>query len=278
MVKRYNPDTPLRSRLSGLLLFFMPIPLLPAAMIALAQGKVIVMTASLIGLGLVFLAAVLTRKGILLDQESRMRKLQRRRGKLHYRLLSGMILATATALIAWFCTRNGLIVSLAYGLVALLGYYLYYGLDETRSSPDFSAIGVTAEEVIEAIDKAEQKLEDIELARKQMTDISLKRRLKTVIHDTRKILDIIEDDPRDLRRARKFLTVYLEGMRKVTKGYAALHNDNPQQELKDNFSNVLTTIESVVSEQQTKLLENDAMELDVQIEVLELQLKKEGVL
>ncbi len=278
MAKRYNPDTPLRSRYRGILLFILPLPLLPAAIIALAQGHLVTMAISLVGFGLMILAAILTRKGILLDEQSRLRKLHRRRGKIHYRLLSAVILALATTLVSWLSANNGLIVSIVYGLVALLAYYLYYGLDETRSAPDFSAIGVTAEEVIEAIDDAERKLEEIESARIRISDLGLKRRLKAIITETHKILDIIEDDPKDLRRARKFLKVYLEGMRRVTTGYAAMRKDHPQPELEQNFKNVLTTIEKIVTEQQTKLLENDAMELDVQIEVLELQLKKEGVL
>jgi 5-bromo-4-chloroindolyl phosphate hydrolysis protein len=253
-------------------------PLLPAAIIALAQGHVFTMLVSLSGFGLMILAAILTRKGILLDEESKSRKLQRRRGKIHYRLLSAIILALATALVSWFSTGNGLIESVVYGLVTLIAYYLYYGLDETRSAADFSAIGVTAEEVITAIEDAEEKLVEIETARSKISDPGLKRRLKTIIQETHKILQIIEDDPKDLRRARKFLKVYLEGMRRVTRGYAAMHKDNPQPELEQNFKNVLTTIEKIVTEQQTKLLENDVLELDVQIEVLELQLKKEGVL
>jgi 5-bromo-4-chloroindolyl phosphate hydrolysis protein len=278
MVKRYNPSAPLRSRYRGILLFLLPTPLLPAAIIALAQGHVFTMAVNLSGFGLMILAAIFTRKGILLDEKAKSRKLQRRRGKIHYRLLSAFILAAATALVSWFATGNGLIVSVVYGMVTLVAYYLYYGLDETRSTANFSAVGVTAEEVITAIDEAEAKLVEIETARSKIPDPELKRRLKTIIKETHKILQIIEDDPKDLRRARKFLKVYLEGMRRVTIGYAAMHRDTPQPELEQNFKNVLTTIEKIVTEQQTKLLENDVMELDVQIEVLELQLKKEGVL
>jgi len=40
---------------------------------------------------------------------------------------------------------------------------------------------------------------------------------------------------------------------------------------------VLVTIEQVFGEQQQKLLENDVLDLDVQIEVLKTQLEREGV-
>ena len=48
--------------------------------------------------------------------------------------------------------------------------------------------------------------------------------------------------------------------------------------MEDNFRNVLVTIEDVFGEQYKKLLENDVLDLDVQIEVLTTQLKREGVL
>ena len=48
-------------------------------------------------------------------------------------------------------------------------------------------------------------------------------------------------------------------------------------ELEDNFRRVLDTIDSVVTEQKQKLAENNEMDLDVQMEVLQLQLEKEGV-
>lgn len=88
---------------------------------------------------------------------------------------------------------------------------------------------------------------------------------------------MLEQDPRDLRRARKFLNVYLDGARQVTQGYAKTHGRMTTPELEDSFRRVLTTIEEVFAEQQQKLLEADVTDLDVQIEVLTTQLKREGV-
>ena len=50
-----------------------------------------------------------------------------------------------------------------------------------------------------------------------------------------------------------------------------------EAELEDNFRRVLGTIETVIDEQKQKLAENNVNDLDVQIEVLQLQLEKEGV-
>jgi len=78
-------------------------------------------------------------------------------------------------------------------------------------------------------------------------------------------------------RARKFLKVYLDGAQQVTEGYARMHATDNTEQLEDNFRRVLTTIETVIADQQQKLKENNVSELDVQIEVLQMQLENEGV-
>ena len=65
---------------------------------------------------------------------------------------------------------------------------------------------------------------------------------------------------------------------RVTEGYAHAHRSGHTGELEENFRNVLQTIEGVFDEQHQKLLEHDKLDLDVQIEVLSTQLKKEGVI
>ncbi len=89
---------------------------------------------------------------------------------------------------------------------------------------------------------------------------------------------MLEEDPRDLRRARKFLNVYLDGVQRVVEGYARTHQRAASPDLDANFRRVLTSIEEVFQEQRQKLLESDIMDLDVQIEVLTSQLKREGLL
>ncbi len=62
--------------------------------------------------------------------------------------------------------------------------------------------------------------------------------------------------------------MYLDGARSVTEGYAKTHKKGASEELEANFRNVLVTIEDVFAEQQAKLLQNNELDLDVQIEVL----------
>jgi len=75
----------------------------------------------------------------------------------------------------------------------------------------------------------------------------------------------------------QFLKVYLDGAKQVTEGYAKAHRHDANPVLEDNFRRVLTTIETVIADQQEKLRENNVSDLDVNIEVLQMQLEKEGV-
>jgi 5-bromo-4-chloroindolyl phosphate hydrolysis protein len=181
--------------------------------------------------------------------------------------------------VAWLGSgaRYTLFESVLYGAAALLGCYLYYDFDPARKDPEIAAVGITTEELIELLDEAEGRLERIEQSSRKIKNVEFKDRLRRIVKDARGILDTIESDPVDARRARKFLKVYLDGAQQVTEGYARTHTEGEDHALEDNFRRVLTTIETVIAEQQTKLKENNLSDLDVNIEVLQMQLEKEGV-
>ncbi|NNC63438.1 MAG: 5-bromo-4-chloroindolyl phosphate hydrolase, partial [Gammaproteobacteria bacterium] len=138
--------------------------------------------------------------------------------------------------------------------------------------------GYSTEEIVAALSEAEDKIRSIEGAARDIRNPELTRRLKSISQRARRILGVMEEDPADIRRARRFLNVYLDGARRVTEGYARTHRAGQASELEDNFRNVLNTIDGVFKEQHQKLLEHDKLDLDVQIDVLSQQLKKQGVI
>ena len=208
-----------------------------------------------------------------------MRRFKRRASTVPYRLYGSVALAAGMFLVAWkgIPLSHGPIDSFLYGLAVVLGSYLYYGFDPARNDPQVAAVGITTEELIELLDEADGRINAIETAGKDIRNAEFRDRLRRIASEARVILDTIEEDPTDARRARKFLKVYLDGAQQVTTGYARAHKNDDSPALEDNFRRVLTTIETVISEQQAKLRENNASDLDVQIEVLQMQLEKEGV-
>ena len=261
----------------GLLLFLLPLPLIPALMISLAKGNLTKTLVHLTALALFMTGAVLLRRGLTRDIESEYRRVITTPG-VPLKTLGGAAVALATFVCGYFALEHNLVFSVTLMLLALAGYYLSYGLDPLRNPPTIvSAHGVTSEEVTKALVEAEQKIAAIEQAGRIVQNPELRQRLRRIVELAREILTVIEDDPRDLPRAQKFLYVYLEGAEKVCAGYARTHSKVASPQLEGNFRNVLATIEGVFVKQRQRLLENDVMDLDVQIEVLANQLKREGI-
>jgi len=182
------------------------------------------------------------------------RKIVRRSSTVPYKVIGAGVLGAAIFIGASMGAGINFFSSVLLGIASVVGSIFVYGTDPSRNAPDSPAVGVTSEEVLEILNEADQKILAIEAARDRIHNVELKDRLKDIVKGVREIMGIVEDDPRDLRRARKFLRTYLDGAQRVTVGYA-----------------------DTIGEQKGKLLENNLTELDVQIEVLQLQLEKEGV-
>lgn len=278
-VTKLDSDTRPKVLWRGLMLYFLALPLLPATFFALTRGDLIQALARAAGFVLIITAATLIRKGIRLDNEARKRRLRRRASTVQYRMIGAGLVSVGTFVVAWLGLSDpySLIQSVLYGAAVLLGCYLYYDFDPARKDPQIAAVGITTEELVELLDEAEGRLQSIEQSSKRIHNIEFKDRLRRIVKEARTILDTIESDPVDARRARKFLKVYLDGAQQVTEGYARTHTKGEHHALEDNFRRVLTTIETVIAEQQSKLAENNLSDLDINIEVLQMQLEKEGV-
>lgn len=274
--RRYTSSSPKRPLVRGLLLFLLPLPLLIALLTALGRGQFGAVVGTGAGFGLFMLAAVTARAGLRAERKYEQRSLAQA-PRLPLKILGGLLLGLAAGFTAVAAAGYGLLMGLAFGVAALAGYFLSYGLDPHRDKFDAGQIGVSAEEVLAALEEGERAIQTIEEARARLRNQELRDRLGRIIAQARQILKGIEDDPKDLRRARKFLVVYLEGAQRVTQGYARAHERLEPGQLEDNFRRVLDSIEQVFAQQQAKLMEDDALDLDVQIEVLQKQLQQEGM-
>ena len=261
----------------GALLFILPIPLLGSVLVALARGHLASVLFSSIGLALCLTGAFGVRRGLAQEREYKRKKVALP-PKAPLKFLGALLVALATFLVALMAADHSFAISVCFGIGAFVGCYLAYGFDpRAEKVAPAGSHGYTTAEVVEALEEAHERVTRIEQANDRIRNPELNDRLRRITNSARKILDVIEEDPRDLRRARKFLNTYLEGAQKVTEGYARSMELTDSTTLKDNFRKVLATIEGVFAEQHEKLLENDVLDLDVQIEVLRLQLEREGV-
>ncbi len=275
--KRFVKEPTPPMSLKGLMLFFLPLAALPATVIAFGKGNLTGIFINGGGYALYLLAAILLRRGLHQEAEYSARRISRA-PKWSFKFYAALLVMLATSWIAWLGAGHTMMVSVVFGAGALLGMYLTYGFDPRREKMIGGSHGYSADEVTDTITAAEQIIGHIERANQRINNTEFNNRILTICQDARDVLEIIEQDPGDIRRARKFLNVYLDGARKVSEGYASTHERMASDELEENFREILVTIEKVFKEQKQKLLENDFFDLDVQMEVLAAQLKREGVL
>ncbi|MEE9326258.1 MAG: 5-bromo-4-chloroindolyl phosphate hydrolysis family protein [Cocleimonas sp.] len=274
---RYKPESPIlntvKTGIKGTLLFLMPLPVLLAAVIHLVKGHFFSsITAGALFAGFM-VAAIVARHGFKLESKFKQKRLAKAPGT-PFKSVAAVILSISTGLTAFLLSDYGLFPSILIGFVALLGFYMAYGIDPRDDKTGNISLGVSADEVFQALEAAEIKIEAIEVARKNIKNIKFDQHLRRIIEKARGILSLIEEDPKDLSRARKFLKVYLDGTQRVTESYAKTHSKEATTEVLDkNFQEVLDSIETTFDEQHKKLLENDQFDLDVKIEVLKTQLK-----
>lgn len=276
MAKRYVRSE-VKSRPSrGLLLLLLPLPALFAALVALGEGQ---LSGVLVNAGtyvMFLVGALLNRQGLREEAEYHRRRVANP-PSVPWKGAGAGFIALATGLSATLAADYAWPLGICFAIGAYFGCHLLYGPDPRQPKTVPARYGVTTEELVEAIAEGERSIRAIEASAQEIENRELRDRLQRIVQLAHRVLGAIEERPRDLRRARKFLTVYLEGAQRVTEGYARSHKSDPDGALEGNFRRVLITIEDVFEQQHRKLLQNDLLDLDVQIEVLSTQLKREGV-
>ena len=252
------------SSFAGLLLFLVPLPIPVAAAVALAHGQLVPLLGNAIGYALFLGGALLVRRGCL-----------RAGGRWPFATLGSALVGLATGTTAWLGVGHPPAVAAAFALVALLGCSLAFGFDLYTRRPLRDG---ASEYTMTVLAQADRSIVAIEQASRDIRQPELDARLRRIAELAREIVHRLEDDPRDLRRARKFLNIYLDGVQDVVEDYAKIQNRTVAPELDERFRHTLITVEGVFREQQQALLESDVDQLDVKIEVLTQQLKREGII
>jgi hypothetical protein len=267
---------PLRRPFRPILLWVLSAPLLPSAILALGAGHLGGFIGDALGWGLVAASAVLTRLGFADAELGRERRFSRRL-RLPLRNLAAAALGFGTCAAAVLGVGHSLTTGLVFGAIAVLGYHLAYGLEPMVQPLRLSSGDKESRAVAMALAEAENRLINIERAAQALGNPELRLRLRRIADQGRGMLEQIADRPSDLRRARRFLTVFLEGAEQVSDGYVRTHRHADSDQLEQNFRNVLVSIEDQFARQRERLRQADVLDLDVQIEVLKKQLEQEGI-
>jgi 5-bromo-4-chloroindolyl phosphate hydrolysis protein len=163
-------------------------------------------------------------------------------------------------------------------LLAAFGHVAWFGRDLKSPRIHVAVVeGVDADAVTRQLKQAYGRLRGIEAAAQGIGVPEFRERLARITGIGRTILGEIERDPREAPRARRFLNLYLDSAERITVDYARTHRQLRNQPLEQNFRKLLVDIEGTFAEQHKKLVERDLLSLDVDIDVLNARLKREGL-
>jgi prophage DNA circulation protein len=263
----------------ALVLRAMAIPFAWPLLLALVRGAALDFVSLAAGMALLFYGSRAIDRGLAAEAEGATSRLVSER--LPPKLLGSLMAGAAAFLISYGAAGDGPAMAFVFAALTFGGCALAYGLDTRldRSSliEAARAAGVKPDEVVATLEEARRKIADIETAAARLHSRELKTRVARIVEQARTVLALVERKPSDLGRARRFFVTYLDGTRDVVARYAEQQHDVADTPLGLNFRRVLTTIEQVLDEQQEVLRRDDKLDLEVKIEVLETQLRREGV-
>ena len=274
---RVSPTRLKMAGASAYLLFALPIPLLIAAIVHIFGGRLVPFLLALAFFAAYGFAGTLVKTGLTKEAAFKAQRIARA-ALVPYKTFGAIIAGAATFGVAWLLTHHGFLISIAFGGGTLAGCMLFYGSDPWGAKGLKDRGSLDGATVVKALEDARAKLARIETAAKAVTQPEFRRDLRDVLGKADEVIAEIERDPRDLRRARKFLNVYLSGAADVTEDFVETWPRTKSPELEAGFRELLVDMKQVFAEQHEKLLRDDELDLDVQMEVLRTRLEKEGVL
>ena len=262
--------------LKAAVLFVLPLPLVIAFIVALFTGEFARFAAISGALASFYLAGFFTWNALAAQARYYLGELLDP-PVVPLKLISAALTAVG-AVLAASAGGYGMVGMFVFAGLAVAGYLCFYGRDPQRRSFNVAAEGgVDVDAVTVQLKQAYGRLQGIDAAARSIAVPEFTERLRRITGIGKNILAEIERDPRDASRARKFLNLYLDSAERVTTEYARTHRQLRNRPLEDNFRNLLIDMETTFDKQHQKLLENDLLSLDVDIEVLNTRMKREGL-
>ncbi len=269
---------PRRKKPGGLaltLLFIAPFPLLLDSFSKITDAAPIGAAIALGTYALFVLAAWTLREGIKAEAAYNERKIARP-PMFPRKLIAAGISGTAVFLTAWFGWGQGMITGIGFGALAVAAHLVAFGFDPMRRKglPGFNEY--ETDRVARAVDKAEAIMAEIETAAAGINIRAVERRVGGLLDTVREMLRTVEQDPRDLTRARKYMGVYLTSARDATIKFAELNQRSRDRVKQAEYLSLIADLETSFNGERELMLQDNQSDLDVEIEVLQERLQREG--
>ncbi len=259
----------------ALLLFLLPTPLLLGAFGALAGGRAGATVLVLAAYAALMAGAHMTREGLKAAQAWEASALAR--APVLPRKLIGAALSGAGVFLAAMRGGGSVVEPAILGALAAGLHVAAFGPDPMRAKGLAGLEGVALEEAVTRLETARGLIAEMRAAAEGFGDRALTERVDGLARGAEAVLAELERDPGDIRRARRFLAVYLVGARDATVRFAQARAESRDDDVAARYADLLKDLESHFARHRNELASNDRAALDVEIEVLRDRLKMEGV-
>ncbi|PIE46037.1 MAG: hypothetical protein CSA45_00945 [Gammaproteobacteria bacterium] len=278
MPKEYRHHTPVSNPYASLgakafLLYLLPAPLIIKLIISIIMISVPKLLLTAAALFFFYSAAHLTRMTLVRYAQTEDKK---RPAKVKDNRLWGAIYTTVGVLIVMIMIRKGIAATLLMPACAFVGYVMFYGLP--KKSPEVPVdYDNMPRATREAIKEAYDDLSVIESLGQQLQDkdSAIKSMLDKVLNQSYGIMTLLVQAPEDAGRARRFLNVYINRIKEILQQYIKLNQHGKADDLRERILSTLTEVEKAFRTKQSQLLDDDMFKLDIQLEVLDEQIKHE---
>lgn len=191
-------------------------------------------------------------------------------------------IAVAILLVLKLVFLWGLFTSVLLGLV---GYIVAgFVLPSFEKSPDDFTVpadaGISASEAKRVINESTNKVKEIRAMTMKVRNNQVAEEIRDICKSAMDIIDNFKKDPKDIKKAKQFINYYLDSTVKIVTRYVELsETKNITPEIEKSLKKVegiLQTIRESFEKQLEKLLQDDLLDLDVEVEVLERTMRLEG--
>ncbi|GGB03016.1 5-bromo-4-chloroindolyl phosphate hydrolysis family protein [Puia dinghuensis] len=188
-------------------------------------------------------------------------------------LISGVIGATGF-LVLFFFLGIPLLTSLLLGLACFGGAWLFIYAFRPKPRMQFDiGAGITPQLLETTMKEGGEKVKALVDCANDIKDPAIRAKIARIIDVIKRIFGNFEKDPKDIKQAKQFLAYYLDTSIKIVRKYRDLSQQNVRSpEIAATLAKaelMLDSIEKAFEKQHARLLRDDAMELDTEIQTLE---------
>lgn len=252
-----------------------PTPLLFAALWGLVSANLAQVLWAAGGWAALMLAAKLTGDGMK-AQDAYDERIVARPPAFPRKLVAAALTAAAVGAVAFLSGAAALPVAAICAVLAGAAHVLAFGPDPMRAKGGAGIAPVDLDRVAAKLEEAERVVDETAKAAAALRDRALEARIDRLAYAARDILKEIAEDPRDMARARRFLSVHLVGLRDATLQYANASAKGAAEGLRAPYEALLADLEASFAKTRESLLAEDQSALEIEIEVLRGRLQQEG--